>query len=684
MLLNEGTVLGGRYEIINKIGVGGMAFVYKAKDLKLSRFVAVKTLREEFVEDEDFIERFRIEAHAVARLSHQNLVSVYDVGNEGDVHYIVMEYVKGRTLKALIEADAPFPEKMILGIAYQISNALQTAHKNNIIHRDIKPQNILVSEEGSVKVTDFGIARAVASKTITTKGNVMGSVHYFSPEQARGGYIDEKSDIYALGIVMYEMATGHIPYDGDTSVEIALKHISDDLPPIHQYNENISESLLRIIEKATEKKSEYRYQSIDALISDLKRSIKDKTGAFVVRRKEIESFETVQMNGKDIKIIQDEMKARKADTEIPKRVRPLERGDREMNSDKEVKDGKSDKRLIIAAAITSLVLIALISYFAVNSLIKDLTPAQTLENLENLSIEDADKYAMEVGIVLTKTEQNDNNVQKGFIISQDKQPGERIEKGMTVNVVVSLGSEMVDVPDICLMDEASAIRKIESLKIPLTIAPATYEFDDKTPIGIIFKQDPKQGEQAEPGEAIHIVISKGPEPKTVIVPNVIGEDEANAKVMLERVGLVVGSTTPFESSKYAKGKVTAQGKLAGTEVMSGTIVDLTISSGPPKQEETENRPSQSQGNSNTTSSEPKATKKVFTINPVDLHDYEDTVSIKLIFISDTTGASTEVYSSEASVSSFPKNVEITQKGKGKIQLYINNDMQWEEAVDFSG
>lgn len=272
MLLNPGSVLGDRYEIMEKIGSGGMAVVYRGKDKKLDRYVTIKVLREEFIGDEEFIERFRSEACSAARLSHPNIVRVYDVGEEGKINYIVMEYIHGDTLKTAIRKKAPFDSRSTINVAIQIASALSQAHKAHIVHRDIKPQNILVGTDGVVKVTDFGIARAARATTMTTTANAAGSVHYFSPEQARGGYVDEKSDIYSLGITMFEMITGVLPFQGNNSVSIALKHINEELPDIRQYNPNCTPSLEGIIKKATMKKADERYASIDLMLADLMRA----------------------------------------------------------------------------------------------------------------------------------------------------------------------------------------------------------------------------------------------------------------------------------------------------------------------------------------------------------------------------------------------------------------------------
>ncbi|MCJ7856799.1 protein kinase [Lachnospiraceae bacterium NSJ-143] len=277
MILSAGTVLSGRYEIHEKIGTGGMAVVYRARDLKLERNVTVKVLKEEFTHEEDFKSRFTTEARSAARLSHPNIVNVYDVGEDNGIYYIVMEYIHGDTLKKVIRENAPLDEVVTLSIAIQMAAALANAHKNGVVHRDIKPENILISVDGTIKITDFGIARAADVSTVTMTTNAVGSVYYFSPEQARGGYVDEKSDIYSIGITMYEMLTGHVPFDGNNSVAIALKHLNSEMPDIRQFNPDVSDAIISIIKKASAKKKDDRYNSSDDLLSDLKLALAEKT-----------------------------------------------------------------------------------------------------------------------------------------------------------------------------------------------------------------------------------------------------------------------------------------------------------------------------------------------------------------------------------------------------------------------
>ncbi|MCL2617219.1 MAG: protein kinase, partial [Defluviitaleaceae bacterium] len=381
MTLNPGTIIAGRYEIMDRIGMGGMANVYRSKDLELDRFVTFKVMKEEFVDDEEFKTRFKIEARSAASLSNQNIVSIFDVGQEGDIYYIVMEYINGVTLKDLILRRAPFDNDEVLGVATQIAAGLKHAHENGIIHRDIKPQNILVTSTGIIKVTDFGIARAVSAATVTTTGNTMGSVHYFSPEQARGGHVDFKSDIYCLGIVMYEMITGRLPFDGDTPVAIALKQISDPLPDIKAINPKASDAVVRIIHKATEKISKNRYQTTDELSNDLKRALTNQSGDFVKRAHssahsahddsddsddhddefQHSDDDTIKIDAEEIRSIQEERAS--AHKKLPRDIKADDRYGRggkrielldDEDGGKSKVDKKTERRIIIAAVLTSI------------------------------------------------------------------------------------------------------------------------------------------------------------------------------------------------------------------------------------------------------------------------------------------------------------------------------------------
>ena len=352
MILSTGTILSGRYEIQEKIGVGGMAVVYRGRDLKLERNVTVKVLKEEFTAEDDFKSRFTTEARSAARLSHPNIVNVYDVGEDNGIYYIVMEYVHGDTLKKVIKENAPLDEVVTLSIAIQMAAALANAHKNGVVHRDIKPENILISVDGTIKITDFGIARAADVSTVTMTTNAVGSVYYFSPEQARGGYVDEKSDIYSIGITMFEMLTGHVPFDGNNSIAIALKHLNNEMPDIRQFNPNVSDTIISIINKASAKKKDDRYSSSDDLLSDLKMALAEKTA--IQKNKPVEPIndvddikENIKENVETVAIGDAEQEAVKEETGIKENFAPKEETENTDDTDNVSENGDDQIRVEI-------------------------------------------------------------------------------------------------------------------------------------------------------------------------------------------------------------------------------------------------------------------------------------------------------------------------------------------------
>ena len=430
----EGKLLGNRYEIIEKIGNGGMATVYKATDKVLKRYVAVKILRDEFTTDEEFVKRFNIEAQAAASITHPNIVSVYDVGKEENLYYIVMELVKGKTLKEIIVEDGALGWKWSVKVAIQIASALETAHKNNIIHRDIKPHNIIITEEGVAKVTDFGIAKAVSNSTITAFGTTIGSVHYFSPEHARGGFTDAKSDLYSLGVVMYEMVTGRVPFDSDTPVSVALKHMQEDpIEPI-VLKPDLPKSVNDIIMKAMQKDAEKRYSNATEMIKDLELALKNPNGNFVFNENNASDFATQRI-----------------DLNYNKRT--------DNKNTKEEKKGKfakiqeffeKHKALKVIAIILACILVFSIAmggtYLALSSgRAKDVQ----VPDLANLTLEEAQAKVAELNLKLeVQEEKYDLEIPEGQIIEQDPkyQDNYEIKEGSTIKVIVSKGQEIVKMP----------------------------------------------------------------------------------------------------------------------------------------------------------------------------------------------------------------------------------------------
>lgn len=796
MLLNPGTVLGDRYEIIEKIGSGGMAMVYRGKDKKLDRYVTVKVLREEFIGDDEFIERFRSEACSAARLSHPNIVRVYDVGEDGEISYIVMEYIHGDTLKQAIRQKAPFDSRSTLNVSIQIASALAQAHKAHIIHRDIKPQNILVGTDGVIKVTDFGIARAATASTMTTTANAAGSVHYFSPEQARGGYVDEKSDIYSLGITMYEMITGVLPFQGHNSVSIALKHISEELPDIRQYNPNCTPAIEGIIKKATMKKADERYATVELMLADLIRARTDTAGDFLhaetpvkkeveaaltaatlagtavstnsgMRRSrraaaaaEIRSMQEQQEKGeevsKPISTINDnneekvdlEATTKAADPkevefirrnknaleessveneDTPQSVKEpmvsFERYSKKLRLSKEddyekeymeaepVKQSKrpqkmrrnprkegnygnehdrnAEKKVIIAAIVTALIIIAVISVAGLKLLSGGFGGFVSSEkDIEvptfiGVPLADAKAAADQLGIELVEEGQDYSDYyDEGYIIYQSVEDGTMVSGGTKIGIKTSLGLVSHDMPSVVGEEEKTATEKIVSLVG--TTPRIEYEYNEEKEVGVVLEQTPVAGESINAKSTIVLKVSKGEENQNVAVPKVTGLSEEQARNDLTAVGLVVGNVAQAESATVEKGKVITQTLSAGQEVPSGSIVNLVISSG----KSTENVPTQNEDNSNTnnnndnnsnSNNETTTGSKSFTINAPAGADGD--LYVRLVR-NDADGLFPAVDETRNSTQ-FPYTVNISGRGSGTVSCYIDDELQWTQNVNFS-
>ena len=735
-------VLSERYEIIEKIGSGGMAIVFLGKDKKLERYVTIKVLREEYVGDEDFISRFRSEACSAARLSHPNIVRVYDVGQDGSIYYIVMEYVHGDTLKKAIKEKAPFDTKSTINVAIQMASALSHAHKNHIVHRDIKPQNILVGTDGIIKVTDFGIARAATASTMTTTANAAGSVHYFSPEQARGGYVDEKSDIYSLGITMFEMVAGQVPFQGNNSVAIALKHINDELPDIRQFNPNVSKSLEGIIRKATQKKADERYPNIDLMLDDLLKARTDSNGSFLqeastakaneetTEKKELDFISNVGEKKPKPKIdpaiaVASTQKA-KTDN-LPKSISANEKKENFLNKIKVSKDDSFEKeyeanpfqksggetkpmakrrnpkleseysseieksqerKVIIAAIITALIIIFGISAFGIHLLggtgaLFGGSKEVSVPSFEGQTFTYAESVAEELGLKLVKEgEDYSKFYAENYVIDQSVPEGKKVKKGTEIGVKISLGLSSEDMPNVIGKSEKAAIERIENLvgaKVKVE-----YVFDDEIAVGTVVDQSPSSGSKITAESAIQIMVSKGAESKPIAVPNVEGLPEAQAKSSLTALGFVIGSVTPAESSQVPKGNVITQTVPAGQELAKGSVVGLVISSGPPAKEETpatENTDTTSSDNqSSTPPAENEASStRMFSVSAPS--GAEGTLQVKII--KKGSDGTKVVMNSAKDASEFPFIVSVTGSGTAKVECYIDGAQQWSESVNFS-
>ena len=561
----ENKIVGSRYQIIEKVGNGGMATVYKAKDLVLNRCVAVKILRDEFTTDEEFVKRFNIEAQAAASITDPNIVSVYDVGKEENLYFIVMELVKGKTLKDIIVEDGALGWKWSVKIAMQIASALETAHRNNIVHRDIKPHNIMITEEGIVKVTDFGIAKAVSNSTITAFGTTMGSVHYFSPEHARGGFTDAKSDIYSLGVVLYEMLTGKVPFDSDTPVSVALKHMQEE--PVHPIvlKPSIPQSVNDIIIKAMQKNPESRYANATEMLRDLEKSLKNPSGEFV--------FEGENRDFRTQRISLDYTK--KANNEEKKDNK------KEGKFARIAKFFEKHPVLKVFAIILSCILVFAIAmggtYLAL-SLGKAKEVA--LPNLAHLSLEQAQTKANELKIKLeVQEEKYDPEIPLGQIISQEPpyQANYNIKEGSTVKIIVSKGQEIVKMPKVVGLKRDEAINALREAKLEPQVKEENNDEIEKDYVIKQTTEDEKEiavDTEIPAGTKIIIYVSMGIE--QVEVPDLSGKTESEAKSAIENAKLKWKSTDKISDSSKPNGVVVNQSISSGSMVDKDTEITITV------------------------------------------------------------------------------------------------------------
>lgn len=556
----EGMILGNRYELIEKIGGGGMAIVYKAKCRLLNRFVAVKILRDEFTDDEEFVKRFRIEAQAAASLSHPNIVSIFDVGHENDIHYIVMEYIDGITLKEYITQKGILGWKEAVGIAVQICSAIEQAHKNHIVHRDIKPHNILLTKEGIAKVTDFGIARAVSSSTITMVGSTIGSVHYFSPEQARGGFTDEKSDLYSLGITIYEMITGKVPFDGESPVAVALKHIQNKAERPSDKNPAIPKHINDIVMKAIRKDQNQRYQSASDLLADLQKILRDPNSTFAADNGSYVDIPTRKMlvlEGEDFNEVNDFSDS----------------------DDDEEKTGKKKKdRLSMWLGIGAALLIGSIFLFVG---IKFIIPIIMPEPPKDFVVGDyADRSFVEVRDELKGFDINavdikhvfSDTVNKDIIISQSVDPENTLKPGGTIEFEVSDGPELIMLPNVVGKEARMGEQMLIDEEFKINIIS---EYSETAGTGLIVRTEPTAGEQLKPGSSVTVVESLGPELKQVKMPDLTGMTRVKAEKAINDNKLKIGKILP-EGVVSDVAVIIKQYPLANTIIDEGAPVDMTF------------------------------------------------------------------------------------------------------------
>lgn len=574
-----GKILGNRYEIIEKIGGGGMSNVYKAKCNVLNRFVAIKILRDELTQDPDFIDKFKQESLSAASLTHPNIVNIFDTGIEGDIYYIVMEYVKGETLKNYIKRKGKLNEKEAVKISRQVAEALKLAHTNNIVHRDIKPHNILLAEDGTAKVTDFGIARASTSSTINNTSNVIGSVHYFSPEQARGGYVDEKSDIYSLGIVMYEMITGVLPFDADNHISVAMKQIQEKpaLPSKKVKNINISKDYEDIIMKCLEKHQSFRFQNIDELLKKL-----DALNGNIETEKgesEIIDSPTIVIPAitdlEEDKVINIDL----VDENSNNAFRSFFSSDEQEESEEKK---HINKKITIAAILSALVLAVIGGIIGFKALMY--VPEVPVPNLLGRSEEQAEEIIVDLGLVfrVSKREYSDK-YDEGQVMEQSVDEGAKVKEKYPIEVVISKGAKVFTVPNLVgkYAFEAGIILNEEGL----SEGEVTEENSDNYVAGQIIDQDPKADSPAKENDKVNYVVSIGPKITYIKMPSLLNLNLEAAKLSITQHGLVVGEVNTEPSEEIAEGLVMRQSVTPNQDVALGTSVWLTLSSGKPEPEE---------------------------------------------------------------------------------------------------
>ncbi|MFV0343306.1 MAG: Stk1 family PASTA domain-containing Ser/Thr kinase [Anaerocolumna sp.] len=692
-MLKPGMFISDRYEIIDKVGSGGMADVYKARCHRLNRFVAIKVLKSEFSDDKNFVKKFRGEAQSAAGLSHPNIVNVYDVGDDEGLHYIVMELVEGITLKSFIERKGRLETKEAVGIGIQIAMGMEAAHTNHIVHRDIKPQNIIISKEGKVKVTDFGIAKATNSNTITS--NAMGSVHYLSPEQARGGYSDEKSDIYSLGVTLYEMLSGQVPFAGDNTVSVALLHIQGEATPLRELEPTIPISVEKIVNKCMQKKPERRYLSASELIADLKRSISNPNGDFVViSQPMVSDSPTITFSEDEVSHInQAAMMGNKYDkgrdalnTDARRRSLNETEDITEDEEDFDKVDPRVEKFVIIGSIAAGVILVILIIFFVVNILnlfpgsgkdtqttpevTMEPSPTPTTEVVETISVptvvgllsEDAQTtlYAKSKDLKIEFDEASSDEYKVGMVMEQYPSAGTEIESTGNVKLIISTGPESFKIPNVYNLTDSQAVTMLEEAELKVL---HDYAFSDEIEEGRVISTDPARETFVVSGDTVTVLVSNGPEQSNAIVPELKGFTEEVATGKLQENGLKVGDVTSGYSNTYGVGTVMGQSQAAGAEVPKDSTIDIQISLGP----EPTQAPTEYEGH------------VTINENPFEYPGDSGIVMIDLKQDGNITTQSKEIMSYD----DFPLAMELSSKSgsNGTIIMYIGREVEeYEDGV----
>lgn len=666
-----GKILGNRYEIVEKVGGGGMALVYRAKCNLLNRFVAVKILRPEFTNDKDLIDKFKRESQSAASLSHPNVVNIYDVGEDEEIYYIVMEYVAGKTLKEVIKEKGKLSPEEIIDYSRQISFALRHAHHNHIIHRDIKPHNILITADGRAKVTDFGIALAASSSTMTNAGSVIGSVHYFSPEQARGGYTDEKSDLYSLGIVMYEMATGRVPFEGDSPITVALKHIQDQPKLPTELNPELPKSIENVIIKLMSKEQSSRYQNTEELLEELS---KLKNNPY------IKPFQPT-VNEEDsptqiIPVISEEDLQNKGSKYSGERNIVKEKEEEESP-----KKNKKVKKTIVASAIVAALIAALLFSFGFYYF-GNFFRTSEVEIPEFVGMErgEAEALAETLNLQLNIDERYNDEVEANHIISQNPPEGRRVKTGYTVKVVVSLGLRETEVPDLVHENEADAPYLLTNANLSLGNVD---RINSNIPAGSIISQDPRAGFTVAQGTPVDIVVSLGPEKVVLVMPNLKGEQLEVATRTLQELGLRRGNIREEYSDEFAANQVINQSVPPTTEVEENTTVDLVVSQGPRPVDTTPiETPPTDNGNGDDDDDNDDAntvgtSTKSISIN---LREYTGEVEIEIFAITSTGKKHMETSKHHVERDGQYASFDVSGSGRQVIEVHVNGKQHGNQIV----
>ena len=675
-----GDILGGRYEIVEKIGCGGMAYIYKAKCLKLNRFVAIKVLKPEFRDDPEFVESFNIESAATASLSHENIVSVYDVGKEdGNVNYIVMEYVDGVTLKKYIEQNGALDWRKALDFAIQICSALEHSHNHHVIHKDIKPQNIMVTEGDILKITDFGIAKATSTQTVKISANTMGSVHYLSPEQARGGYVDEKSDIYSLGVVMYEMLTGKVPFDATTPVSVALMHVENTPTSITELKPDVPLIVENIVCKAMSKEQAKRYQNASLMLADLKMAhdTADTAQAAVIPPFDAETSPTVRM--KPIST------SKETEAVLPVNKTPQNQNEKnKKGKKKKAPMTRSDKIAVIAALVTAcLVIWAVYDMFwpTIASIFSDdgeqkemMVEVPPITGMERAK---AESDVEGLGLKLTVTEEKYSaDVSKNCIISQEPKAGEKVEKDTEIKVVVSLGSESFELPNVINKDRSQAVSELEDLGLEVEIVS---EESENFPADTVLKQVPDSGTTVKAGDKVMIYVNTIKANQTK-VPNLEGMTKAEAEKELSDASLVLGKITEEYSDTVEKDRIIRQAIKADSKIEKQTKVNVVMSLGP--------KPEESPSPSPSPSAEPSPSPSPSPSGGADNEEVTKEIQIKLpqdgpnkIYV-DVRVNGSQVFYKEVSKSD--EVINLTLKGKKgetkEVSVYFDGELKVTQSI----